>query len=47
MKSKKDIRETIHRYRMLRAGSIYPKEFEAGAIYALMWVLNENPNNAS
>ena len=43
MKSEAEIRGKIHRLRQMRAGSMYPKTFEAGWIYGLLWVLKEEP----
>jgi hypothetical protein len=44
LRSVVEIRDKIHRLRMLRAGSIFDKHFEAGEIYMLMWVLSEEPD---
>jgi hypothetical protein len=44
MKTEKEIRDRIHRIRMIRAGSIFNKQWEAGELFMLLWVLGEEPN---
>jgi hypothetical protein len=44
MKTEAEIRARIHRIRMIRAGSIFSREFEAGELFMLLWVLGEEPN---
>ena len=43
MKTEVEIRERIHRLRMIRAGSIFNRQFEGGELFMLLWVLGEEP----
>jgi len=45
MKTEVEIRERIHRLRLIRAGSIFNRQFEGGELFMLLWVLGEEPTH--
>ena len=47
IRSEYDIREKIRRIKSPRAGSIFPRDFEAGWLYGLLWALFKEPQLAS
>ncbi|MFW6110764.1 MAG: hypothetical protein ACOC6H_01875 [Thermoproteota archaeon] len=44
MIDKKTIMERTDRLRSVRESSVFPREFEAGMLYAYLTVLNEEPD---
>lgn len=42
-KNTHQIQEQVKRLQSKRAGSVFPKEFEDGWLYGLLWVLDRNP----